>query len=42
MTTILTLASLTLAFRGYKENIKDCYCEGGNFLGMVALLAEYD
>ena len=42
MTIILTLASLSLAFRGHKENIKDGYCEGGNFLGMVALLAEYD
>ena len=42
VTKILTLASLSLAFRGHKENIKDGYCEGGNFLGMVALLAEYD
>ena len=42
VTIILTLASLSLAFRGHKENIKDGYCEGGNFLGMVALLAEYD
>ena len=42
VTIILTLASLSLAFRGHKENIKDGYCEGGNFIGMVALLADYD
>ena len=42
VTIILTLASLSLAFRSHKENLKDGYCEGGNFLDMVALLAEYD
>ena len=39
---ILTLATLTLAFRGHREEVFDGTCEGGNFLGLVALLAQYD
>ena len=42
ITIILTLASLSLAFRGHREEYKDGICDGGNFLGLVALLAEYD
>ena len=42
ITIILTLASLSLAFRGLREEYKDGICDGGNFLGLVALLAEYD
>ena len=39
---ILTLATLTLAFRGHREEVFDGTCEGGNFLGLVALVAQYD
>ena len=42
ITIILTLASLSLDFRGHREEYKDRICDGGNFLGLVALLAEYD
>ena len=34
---ILTMCSLNLALRGHRE-----VCEGGNFLGLVALMAQYD
>ena len=42
MTIILTLATLTLAFRGHDEHVHDDICEGGNFLGMVCMTAQYD
>ncbi|CAB4036454.1 Hypothetical predicted protein [Paramuricea clavata] len=42
ITIILTLATLTLAFRGHNEHVHDNICEGGNFLGMVYLMAQYD
>jgi hypothetical protein len=35
MTIILTLAPLSLAFRGHNEQVHENICEGGNFLGMV-------
>ena len=42
ITIILTLAMLTLAFRGHDEHVHDDICEGGNFLGMVCMMAQYD
>ena len=42
LSIILTLASLSLAFRGHREAVSDGICEGGNFLGLVALVAQYD
>jgi hypothetical protein len=35
ITIILTLATLSLAFRGQNEHVHENICEGGNFLGMV-------
>ena len=42
ITIILTLAMLTLAFRGHDEHVHDDICEGGNFLGIVCMMAQYD
>ena len=42
MTIILTLATLSLAFRGHNEQVHENICEGGNFLGMVYMMAQYD
>ena len=42
ITIILTPATLTLAFRGHDEHVHDDICEGGNFLGMVCMMAQYD
>ena len=39
---ILTMCCLNLAFRGHRETVHDGICEGGNFLGIVALVARYD
>ena len=39
---VLTIATLTLAFRGRREQVHDNVCEGGNFLALVSLMAEYD
>ena len=39
---ILKMAALTLAFRGHREQVHDNICEGGNFLALVSLMAEYD
>ena len=39
---ILTLCSLNLAFRGHRETSYDGVCEGGNFLAIVSLMAQYD
>ena len=39
---VLTLATLNLAFRGHHEHVSDNICEGGNFLGLVVLMAQYD
>ena len=39
---ILTLRTLSLALRGHREEVMDSNCKGGNFLGLVALLAKYD
>ena len=39
---VLTLATLNLAFCGHHEHVSDNICEGGNFLGLVALMAKYD
>ena len=38
----MTLATLTFAFRGHDEHAHDDICEGGNFLGMVCMMAQYD
>ena len=42
LSIILTLASLNLALRGHRETAYEGVCEGGNFLGIVALMAQYD
>ena len=39
---ILTLSTLNLAFRGHRETVGEGECEGGNFLGLVALVAQFD
>ena len=39
---ILTLSSLNMALRGHRETVGEGVCEGGNFLGLVALVAQYD
>ena len=39
---ILTLCTLNLALRGHRETVHGGICEGGNFLGIVALVAQYD
>ena len=39
---ILTLCSLNLAFRGHRETSYNGVCEGGNFLAIVSLMAQYD
>ena len=39
---ILTMSALNMAFRGSRESIGEGVCEGGNFLGVVALVAQYD
>ena len=36
------MCSLNLALRGYRETFHDGVCEGGNFLGIVTLMAQYD
>ena len=38
----MTLATLTLAFRIHEEHVHYDICEGGNFLGMVCMTAQYD
>ena len=42
LSVILTLCSLNLAFRGHRETSYDGVCEGGNFLAIVSLMAQYD
>ena len=42
ITIILTLCCLNLALRGHRESVGEGVCEGGNFLGLVALVAQYD
>ena len=37
-----TLCSLNLAFRGLRETSYDGVCEGGSFLAIVPLMAQYD
>jgi len=39
---ILTLATMTLAFRGHRESVGDDSCYGGNFLALVALQSRFD
>ena len=39
---ILTLCSLNLALRGNREVVGEGFCSGGNFLGLVALVAQFD
>jgi len=39
---ILTLATMSLAFRGHHESIGDEYCYGGNFLALVSMQAQFD
>ena len=36
------MAILTLALRGHREQVHDNVCEGGNFLALDSLMAEYD
>ena len=42
LSVILTLCSLNLAFRGHRETSYNGVCEGGNFLAIVSLMAQYD
>jgi hypothetical protein len=39
---ILCLASLSLALRGHDEKVGEGLAQGGNFLGVVTLLSEFD
>ena len=39
---ILTLCALNLALRGHREKVGEGVGEDGNFLGLVALVAQYD
>lgn len=39
---ILCLASLSLALRGHDEKVGEGRAQGGNFLGVVTLLSEFD
>ena len=41
-TIILTSSTLNLALRGHRETVGDGVCDGGNFLALVALVAQYD
>ena len=36
------MCSLNLAVRGHRETSHNGVCEGGNFLAIVALMAQYD
>ena len=38
---LLRVVTLTLAFRGHREQVHDNACKGGNFLAFVSLTAEY-
>ena len=42
LSIILTMCSLNLALCGHRETFHDGVSEGGNFLGIVALMAQYD
>ena len=42
LSIILTMCSLNLALRGHRERSHNGVCEGGNFLAIVALMAQYD
>ena len=42
LSIILTLCSLNLAFHGHRETSYYGVCEGGNFLAIVSLMAQYD
>ena len=42
LSIILTMCSLNLALRGHRETSHNGVCEGGNFLAIVALMAQYD
>ena len=39
---IMTLATMTLAFKGHHESVSDDSCYGGNFLAVVAMQARFD
>ncbi len=39
---ILTMSSMCIALRGHKEKVGGKECEGGNFLALVNMLAQYD
>ena len=39
---MLTLATMSLAFRGHRKSIGDKSCYGGNFLALVAMQARFD
>ena len=42
LSIILTMCSLNLALRGHRETSHNGVCEGGNYLAIVALMAQYD
>ena len=42
LSIILTLCSLNLAFHGHRKTSYYGVCEGGNFLAIVSLMAQYD
>ena len=42
LSVTLTLCSLNLTFRGHRETSYDGVREGGNFLAIVSLMAQYD
>ena len=39
---VLTMAVLCIAFRGRVEKVGDGVCDGGNFLGLVMMQAQFD
>ena len=40
--TILTMCVLYEAFRGHREHIKAGECDGGDFLGLLAMRMKFD
>lgn len=39
---VMTLATMSLAFRGHREHVGDGSCYGGNFLALVSMQASFD
>lgn len=42
ISVIITASSMNVPLRGHREKVGDGECDGGNFLAMIGLLAQYD